>query len=77
MLVMLRAGAVDAVCVPETVVPTLWEAGMKRYEGNIGTIPYHAISEQGHVLSDLCSELFWDWQADGTFENWYRENGLE
>ena len=75
MMVMLRSGAVDAVCMPDTVAKTMQEARMHRY-GDLGSISYHAIAPKEDILLELCSELLWEWQKDGTLLKWQTECGL-
>lgn len=77
MRVMLRAGTVDAVCVPRTVAISWHESRTKILPYEIGKIPYYAIAKKDSVLLDLCSEVFYDWQRDGTFAQWGTQYGVE
>jgi len=77
MRVMLRAGTVDAVCVPRTVAMTWKESRTQILPFTIGEIPYYAIAKKDSVLVDLCNEAFYDWQLDGTFRNWGARYGVE
>ncbi len=77
MRVMLRAGSVDAVCVPRTVALSWRESRTKILSFDIGRIPYYAIARKDSVLLDLCSEVFYDWQRDGTFAAWGKQYGVE
>lgn len=77
MRVMLRAGTVDAVCVPRTVAMTWKESRTQILPFAIGEIPYYAIAKKDSVLVDLCNEAFYDWQLDGTFRNWGARYGVE
>jgi ABC-type amino acid transport substrate-binding protein len=77
MRVMLRAGTVDAVCVPRTVAMTWQESRTQILPFPIGDIPYYAIAKKDSVLIDLCNEVFYDWRLDGTFRDWGRQFGVE
>jgi ABC-type amino acid transport substrate-binding protein len=77
MRVMLRAGSVDAVCVPRSVALTWQESRTKILPFEIGKIPYYAIAKKDSVLLTLCNEVFYDWQRDGTFQNWGAQYGVE
>ena len=77
MRVMLRAGTVDGLCLPETVAMGFHESRTKILSYDVGAIPYYAIAKKDSVLLDLTSELFYDWQLDGTFRDWAREYGVE
>lgn len=76
MLVKLRAGTVDAVCMPYTAAMSHMESGMSLYSEPIGTIAYFAIAPTGSILLDLCDELFAGWRQDGTLEQWEQARGL-
>jgi len=76
MFVKLRAGSVDAVCMPRTAALGHRERGMVLYAEPVGTVSYYAIAPTGSVLLELCDELFSTWNGDGTMETWQRENGL-
>lgn len=76
MFVKLRAGSVDAVCMPRSVALGHMERGMIIYSRPLGTVSYYAIAPADSILLELCDELFSDWQRDGTFETWKAENGL-
>lgn len=77
MRVMLRAGTVDAVCIPRTVALTWHESRAEILPYEIGKIPYYAIAKKDSVLLTLCSEVFADWKRDGTFETWGEQYGVE
>lgn len=77
MRVMLRAGTVDAVCLPRTVAASWREARTQILPFEIGSIPYYAIAKKDSVLLAVCDEFFADWKADGTFLSWGREFGVE
>jgi ABC-type amino acid transport substrate-binding protein len=76
MLVKLRAGTVDALCMPRTAAKSHLERGMLLYQEPLGTISYYAIAPKGSVLLDLCDELFETWAADGTLAAWRDTYGL-
>ena len=77
MRVKLRAGTVDAVCLPRTVAVTWHESRTKILPFSIGSIDYYAIAKKDSVLLELCSELFYDWRLDGTFSELARRYGVE
>lgn len=77
MRVALRAGTVDAVCVPKTLAISWHESRTQILPFAIGKIPYYAIAKKDSVLLTLCNELFYDWRRDGTFEAWGKEYGVE
>jgi ABC-type amino acid transport substrate-binding protein len=77
MRVMLRAGTVDGLCLPRTVAQSMHESRTRILSYDVGAIPYYAIAKKDSVLLDLTSELFYDWQLDGTFRDWAREYGVE
>ena len=77
MRVMLRAGTVDAVCVPRTVAQSWHESRAQILPVSIGKIPYYAIAKKDSVLIALCDEVFYDWQRDGTFAAWGTQYGVE
>lgn len=76
MMVKLRAGSVDAVCMPRTVSREYRERGMVIYTRPIGTLSYYAIAPSGSILLELCDEMFTEWTEDGTMRKWQEENGL-
>lgn len=77
MRVMLRAGTVDAVCLPRTVAQSWHESRTRILPFEIGRIPYYAIAKKDSVLIDLCNEVFYDRQLDGSFAEWGRKFGVE
>lgn len=77
MRVMLRAGTVDAVCVPRTVAQSWQESRAQILPVSLGKIPYYAIAKKDSVLIALCDEVFYDWQRDGTFAAWGTQYGVE
>ncbi len=77
MRVMLRAGTVDAVCLPRTVAQSWHESRTRILSFEIGRIPYYAIAKKDSVLIDLCNEVFYDRQLDGSFAEWGRKFGVE
>lgn len=77
MRVALRAGTVDAICVPKTVAKSWHESRTQILSFSIGKIPYYAIAKKDSVLLSLCDELFYDWRRDGTFDAWSKEYGVE
>ena len=77
MRVMLRAQTVDAVCVPRSVAISWHESRTMILPFAIGKIPYYAIAKKDSVLIDLCNEVFYDWQRNGTFRAWGEQYGVE
>ena len=76
MLVKLRAGSVDALCMPKTVALAYRERGMILFSAPVGTLSYYAIAPSGSILLELCDEMFAKWTGDGTMRQWQEENGL-
>ena len=76
MLVKLRAGSVDAMCMPRTVALGYQERGMVIFSKPVGTLSYYAIAPSGSILLELCDEMFSKWTEDGTMQKWQAENGL-
>lgn len=76
MLVKLRAGTVDALCMPRTAAKSHLERGMLIFAEPLGTISYYAIAPSGSILLDLCDELFDAWAEDGTLDAWKAQYGL-
>ena len=76
MLVKLRAGSVDALCMPKTVALEYRERGMIIYSSPVGTLSYYAIAPSGSILLELCDEMFSEWTEDGTMRKWQEKNGL-
>ena len=77
MRVMLRAGTVDAVCLPRTVAASWHESRTRILPFDIGAIPYYAIAKKDSVLIDLCNEVFYEWRLDVSFAKWGREFNVE
>ena len=77
MLVALRAGSVDAVCMPRTVALTHREKAMELSNYALGTVDYHVIgtSEEKDLLSLIDSQLL-KWANDGTLRGWYEAYDL-
>lgn len=77
MLVKLRAGSVDAACMPRTAAVGHLERGLMIYPEPIGTISYYAIAPKDSILLELCDELFAAWTEDGTMAAWAEQCGLK
>ncbi len=77
MLVALRAGSVDAVCMPRSVAITHREKAMVLSNYALGTVDYHVIgtTEQKDLLSLIDSQLI-AWANDGTLRSWYEAYDL-
>ena len=67
----------DAVCLPRTVAQSWHESRTRILSFEIGRIPYYAIAKKDSVLIDLCNEVFYDRQLDGSFAEWGRKFGVE
>ena len=72
MMVALRAGSVDAVCMPRTQAYTHMDKGILLSNYALGTVDYHVIgtSEEKDLLSLIDSQLV-RWANDGTLRSWY------
>ncbi len=77
MLVALRAGSVDAVCMPRTVALSHRDKGMVLSNYALGAVDYHVIgtSEQKDLIALIDSQLI-TWANDGTFRQWYEAYDL-
>ena len=77
MLVALRAGSVDAVCMPRSQALSHREKAMVLSDYALGTIDYRIIgtSEQKDLLSLIDSQLL-KWANDGTLRSWYEQFDL-
>ena len=77
MLVALRAGSVDAVCMPRTVALSHRDKGMVLSSYALGTVDYHVIApkEQKDLISLIDSQLI-QWAGDGTLRGWYEAYDL-
>ena len=77
MMVALRAGSVDAVCMPRSVAITHREKAMLLSGYALGTVAYHVIgtSEEKDLISLIDSQLI-SWANDGTLRNWYEQYHL-
>ncbi len=77
MLVALRAGTVDAVCMTRTQALTHMDEGFALYGIQVGTVSYHAIALAGNeTLISLINELLIEWMNDGTMAAWCQKYGL-
>ena len=77
MLVALRAGSVDGVCMPRSVALTHREKAMVLSNYALGTVDYHVIgtSEEKDLISLIDSQLI-RWANDGTLRSWYEAYDL-
>ena len=77
MLVALRAGSLDAVCMPRTVALSHRERTMVLSGYALGTIDYHVIgtSEEKDLIS-LIDSLLIRWAGDGTLRALYERYDL-
>ncbi len=72
MLVAVRAGSVDAACMPRTVALSHRDKGMVLSNYALGAVDYHVIgvSEQKDLIALIDSQLV-SWANDGTLRSWY------
>ena len=77
MLVALRAGSVDAVCMPRTVALSHQEKRMVLSDYALGAVNYQVIgtNEEKDLISLIDSQLV-RWASDGTLRNWYEKYDL-
>ena len=77
MLVALRAGSVDGVCMPRSVALSHRDKAMVLSNYALGTVDYHVIgtSEEKDLLSLIDSQLI-EWANDGTLRSWYEAYDL-
>ena len=77
MLVAVRAGSVDAACLPRTVALSYRDKGMALSNYALGAVDYHVIgtSEQKDLIALIDSQLI-TWANDGTFRRWYEAYDL-
>ena len=77
MLVALRAGSVDGVCMPRSVALSHREKAMVLSSYALGTVDYHVIgtSEEKDLISLIDSQLI-RWANDGTLRSWYEAYDL-
>ena len=77
MLVALRAGSVDAVCMPRSQALSHREKAMVLSGYALGAVDYHVIgtNEQKDLIS-LIDSLLVRWAQDGTLRAWYEAYDL-
>jgi len=77
MLVALRAGSLDAVCMPRSVALSHRDKAMTLSAYALGTVDYHVIgtSEEKDLISLIDSTLL-RWARDGTLRTWYEAYDL-
>ena len=77
MLVALRAGSLDAVCMPRSVALSHREKAMSLSAYALGTVDYHVIgtSEEKDLIA-LIDSLLVRWAQDGTLRAWYEAYDL-
>lgn len=77
MLVALRAGTVDAVCMTRTQALSHMDEGFSLYGVTVGTVAYHVIAPiESDTLVHLINELLRTWRNDGTMTAWCQKNDL-
>ena len=77
MLVALRAGSLDAVCMPRSQALSHREKTMVISPYALGTVDYHVIgtSEEKDLIT-LIDSLLVRWAQDGTLRAWYEAYDL-
>ncbi|MCL2695589.1 MAG: transporter substrate-binding domain-containing protein [Clostridiales bacterium] len=77
MMVALRAGTLDALCLPRLQAMRMGDPGLQLHETEIGKIEYHAVARaQNRTLLRLVDELLLLWTRDGTLREYYMTHGL-
>ncbi|HPF54328.1 MAG TPA: hypothetical protein P5116_04690 [Eubacteriales bacterium] len=77
MLVALRAGTIDAVCMSYTAAMSHLETGLVIYPVSVGVVAYRVTSEKGsETLISLVDELIYDWTSDGSMEAWIAASNI-
>jgi len=77
MMVALRAGTLDALCLPRQQALRLGDPALKLHAAVIGEIGYHAVARtENRVLLRLVDELLALWASDGTLREYYAVHGL-
>lgn len=77
MLVALRSGTVDCVCMTRTAALSHKQGGLVIYPGNIGTVEYHIITDtMDRTLLNVCESLLRQWIEEGTVSEWYQKYHL-
>lgn len=77
MLVALRAGTVDAVCMTRTAALSHKTSGMVINKARIGTVEYHILAKNSEtVLLKAADGLLSRWIEDGSLRAWYEKYGL-
>ncbi len=77
MMVAVRAGSVDAACMPRSVALSHRDKAMVLSNYALGAVDYHVIgtNEQKDLLSLIDSQLL-EWANDGTLRSWYETYDL-
>ena len=77
MLLALRAGTVDYVCMTRTAALSHKTEELKILPGKIGTVEYHIITKATETtLLNVCEALLTEWISDGTLGRWYKQYRL-
>lgn len=74
MLVALRAGTVDLVCMTRTAALSHKTGGLVILPQTLGTVEYHIITENTEVtLRSVTDALLSEWIENGTLGQWYKQ----
>ena len=74
MLLALRAGTVDYVCMTRTAALSHKSEQLVILPGRIGTVEYHILTKPTETtILSVSDALLARWITDGTLGNWYKE----
>lgn len=74
MLLALRAGTVDYVCMTRTAALSHKTEELVILPGKIGTVEYHIITRTTETsILNVCEALLTRWISDGTLGRWYKQ----
>ena len=77
MLLALRAGTVDYVCMTRTAALSHKTEELILLPGRIGTVEYHIITKATETtILNVCDALLTEWISDGTLGRWYKQYRL-
>lgn len=74
MLLALRAGTLDYVCMTRTAALSRKTEELMLLPGKIGTVEYHIITKATETtILSVAEALLTQWISDGTLGRWYRQ----
>ena len=77
MMVALRAGTLDALCLPRSQALRLGGADLKLHRTTVGQLNYYAVARaENKALLKLVDELLSLWARDGTLLEYYETHEL-